>query len=145
MIPDSVSCSFIRILVVVRNSHDRTIVRRRSCSERPRFAYAQVHTQAWSHQAATTSQDVFGSMESRPVPISNIRVIGRTFRFIGKGQSPVPIDVFDRQVRAFGSGLQQLLQTLTIGVVGIGGTVLLSANSSFDSASETFMCSTVTS
>ena len=31
-------------------------------------------------------------------------------------------DVFDRQVRAFGADIQELLATLRIGIVGNGGT-----------------------
>ncbi len=55
-------------------------------------------------------------------PVKTVRVIGRTFRFIGHANEKIASDTFDRQVRAFGSHLQALLQTLTFGVVGAGGT-----------------------
>ena len=56
-------------------------------------------------------------------PISWVRVIGRRFRFTGKtaDQKPLP-QFFDRQVRAFGPEIQQLLRRLHVGVVGAGGT-----------------------
>lgn len=57
-----------------------------------------------------------------PVPITNIRVIGRTFKFISQREGFISAAIFDRQVRAFGSDLQRLLQSLTIGIVGVGGT-----------------------
>jgi molybdopterin/thiamine biosynthesis adenylyltransferase len=74
---------------------------------------------------ASSRDDVTGRVwtdEGSSSPISKIRIIGRTFRFVGGRESRVSLDMFDRQVRAFGSGLQELVQTLTIGVVGVGGT-----------------------
>jgi molybdopterin/thiamine biosynthesis adenylyltransferase len=64
---------------------------------------------------------VWADRES-PIPISTISVIGRVFQFFGYSDTPVSTEIFDRQVRAFGTDLQQLLQTLTVGVVGLGGT-----------------------
>ena len=56
-------------------------------------------------------------------PIDVIRVIGRRFRFFLR-TPPTAIDIspYDRQVRAFGSDLMPLLKTLTVGIVGAGGT-----------------------
>lgn len=56
-------------------------------------------------------------------PISFIRVIGNRFRFqsLVDDERPIP-EFFDRQVRAFGPDVQRLLSSLTVGVVGVGGT-----------------------
>ncbi len=52
-----------------------------------------------------------------------IRVIGNRFRFIQRVRAKnVSTDIFDRQVRAFGAEIQELLATLHIGIVGNGGT-----------------------
>jgi molybdopterin/thiamine biosynthesis adenylyltransferase len=52
-----------------------------------------------------------------------IRVIGNRFRFIQRVRAKnVSTDIFDRQVRAFGAEIQELLATLRIGIVGNGGT-----------------------
>ncbi len=56
------------------------------------------------------------------VAVDRIRVIGKQFRFYDKIRSSYDLDVFDRQVRAFGQDLQVLLKALTIAVVGGGGT-----------------------
>jgi hypothetical protein len=55
--------------------------------------------------------------------LERIRIIGNRFRFVfpGRAQAPVP-EFFDRQVRAFGPEVQQLLKELRVGVVGAGGT-----------------------
>lgn len=58
-------------------------------------------------------------------PIARIRIIGRRFRFVDAANAPEgapPAAAFDRQVRAFGPQMQQLLGTLTAGVAGFGGT-----------------------
>lgn len=55
-------------------------------------------------------------------PIERIFVIGRRFRLLSNvSASPLPT-AFDRHVRAFGDEIQRLLQQLTIGIVGGGGT-----------------------
>ena len=56
-------------------------------------------------------------------PIDRVRIIGRRFRFQFHDElsDEVP-GLYDRQVRAFGSGIQALLQRLRIAVVGAGGT-----------------------
>jgi molybdopterin/thiamine biosynthesis adenylyltransferase/proteasome lid subunit RPN8/RPN11 len=56
------------------------------------------------------------------VVMDRIRVIGKQFSFYDKTRSAHDLDVFDRQVRAFGQDLQVLLKDLTIAVVGCGGT-----------------------
>jgi molybdopterin/thiamine biosynthesis adenylyltransferase len=57
--------------------------------------------------------------------LDRIRIIGRRFRFLDAVDAAAPAPpptVFERQVRAFGHELQQLLGTLTAGVAGFGGT-----------------------
>ena len=55
--------------------------------------------------------------------IDRIRVIGRRFHFWFSEQIHTPIPpFFDRQVRAFGPDIQQLLARLRVGIVGVGGT-----------------------
>jgi len=60
-------------------------------------------------------------------PISLIRIVGQRYEFIVPNNatalpSHMPEQFFDRQVRAFGKDLQQLLGNLHVGVVGAGGT-----------------------
>ena len=57
------------------------------------------------------------------VPLDLIRVIGARWRFLfaGEDDDAVP-EYFERQVRAFGTGVQRLLRRLHVGVVGAGGT-----------------------
>jgi molybdopterin/thiamine biosynthesis adenylyltransferase len=56
------------------------------------------------------------------IPITRIRIIGTRLRFIDEG-AEVDLDaVFDRQIVAFGGGIQALLRRLHVGVVGLGGT-----------------------
>jgi hypothetical protein len=57
-------------------------------------------------------------------PIEVIRVIGRRFRFYPRQGFNQNIDTsfHDREVRAFGPDILPLLQSLTIGVTGAGGT-----------------------
>jgi molybdopterin/thiamine biosynthesis adenylyltransferase len=56
-------------------------------------------------------------------PVTMIRVIGDRFRFYGNLQAAgVGAQIFDRQIRAFGSAIQQMLGSLHIGIVGAGGT-----------------------
>ena len=55
--------------------------------------------------------------------ITPIRILGDRFRFLFAGLPPnVNVSLFDRQVRAFGENLQQLLAQLHVGIVGAGGT-----------------------
>lgn len=60
-------------------------------------------------------------------PVSMIRVVGQRYKFIQPINAPylenaLPEQFFDRQVRAFGRDLQNLLGNLHVGVVGCGGT-----------------------
>jgi molybdopterin/thiamine biosynthesis adenylyltransferase len=56
-------------------------------------------------------------------PLERIRIIGNRFRFVFLEQQHASIpEFFDRQVRAFGPDVQQLLKQLRIGIVGVGGT-----------------------
>lgn len=60
--------------------------------------------------------------DGRRRDIDLIRVVGDTFEFfVHSDKSPSP-QVFDRQVRAFGGGIQWVLSNLVIGIVGVGGT-----------------------
>lgn len=54
--------------------------------------------------------------------MEKIRVIGPTFKFLGEHHGLADRDIFDRQVKAFGEGIQTLLGRLKIGIVGVGGT-----------------------
>jgi molybdopterin/thiamine biosynthesis adenylyltransferase len=58
-------------------------------------------------------------------PIELVREIGDRIRFTSAVDAPTPVPpaaAFDRQVRAFGGPIQQLLSSLHIGIVGAGGT-----------------------
>lgn len=58
-------------------------------------------------------------------PIVLLRELGEQFRFTSAFDAPEPLPapaVFGRQVLAFGNGVQQVLHSLHIGVVGVGGT-----------------------
>ncbi len=56
-------------------------------------------------------------------PVDVIRVIGNRFRFFRPSSTKnASLEIFDRQVRAFGAEIQQLLATLHFGIVGNGGT-----------------------
>jgi molybdopterin/thiamine biosynthesis adenylyltransferase len=56
-------------------------------------------------------------------PLDVVRVIGDRFRFFYQDAGAiVDLNIYDRQVRAFGADLQMLIKRLRIGVVGDGGT-----------------------
>ena len=55
------------------------------------------------------------------IALDCIRVIGPRFQFFNSGKAH-PDELYDRQVRAFGGGVQEVLSNLKIGVVGAGGT-----------------------
>jgi len=63
---------------------------------------------------------------SRPIPISEIRIIGDSIKTITfNDSSPKKItdqELFDRQVLAFGEEGQALIKSAKIGIVGVGGT-----------------------
>lgn len=101
--------------------------RQDDAEERKLFSTASIRVGAGPHASLVSSAD--GDMTGRvwidqkePISINQIRIIGRTVRLLAKTHAQVRNDIFDRQVRAFGRGLQELLKTLTIGVVGVGGT-----------------------
>lgn len=63
--------------------------------------------------------------DGKPVPISEIDVIGRSLKRIYSDDARVETnfdDVYDRQVRAFGTEGQTLIKRAKIGLVGVGGT-----------------------
>jgi molybdopterin/thiamine biosynthesis adenylyltransferase len=53
--------------------------------------------------------------------VDTVRVIGETFQFYNFPEANTDA-FFDRQVRAFGGGVQGILSNLKVGVVGAGGT-----------------------
>ena len=56
-------------------------------------------------------------------PVEVIRVIGNRFRFFHHDpKKDSSAEIFDRQVRAFGTETQHLLKNLHVGIVGNGGT-----------------------
>ncbi len=63
---------------------------------------------------------------ARPLPLTEICIIGRAFRRLRFTKSPrlQPIDslIFDRQVLAFGEEGQRLIHAAKVGIVGVGGT-----------------------
>jgi molybdopterin/thiamine biosynthesis adenylyltransferase len=62
---------------------------------------------------------------SQPSAITRIRVAGRRLRIQNAEDNETAsssLDIYDRQVRAFGPEGQQLLHNLRVGVVGCGGT-----------------------
>jgi molybdopterin/thiamine biosynthesis adenylyltransferase len=54
--------------------------------------------------------------------MDKIRVIGSSFKFFGTRRNITDLDAFDRQVKAFGVGIQNILGRLSVGIVGAGGT-----------------------
>jgi molybdopterin/thiamine biosynthesis adenylyltransferase len=61
----------------------------------------------------------------QPNPITRLRVAGRRLRIQNaedNDASAPPLDIYDRQVRAFGPEGQQVLSDLRVGVAGCGGT-----------------------
>jgi len=56
-------------------------------------------------------------------PVKVIRTVGDRFRFFYNQKPEDSLDeIYDRQVRAFGKDIQRILNNLTIGIVGVGGT-----------------------
>lgn len=63
----------------------------------------------------------------KPVQIDQLRIIGRRMdmRSIGRTRNSrfeVDAEMYDRQIRAFGAGGQELISRLNVGIVGLGGT-----------------------
>ncbi len=56
------------------------------------------------------------------VDMERVRVIGKRWRFHERSPSVPTPEWYDRQVRAFGPGLQAIFSRLRVGVVGAGGT-----------------------
>ena len=54
--------------------------------------------------------------------VDQVLVVGKRFEAYPRLSSTVRRDIFDRQIRAFGSFVQERLRSMTIGVVGAGGT-----------------------
>lgn len=61
----------------------------------------------------------------RAKPIDRIWQVGNRWRLIAAfdvEQQHSTLDIFDRNIRAFGSGVQQTLSNISVGVIGCGGT-----------------------
>lgn len=92
-----------------------------------RTAYVRVHNDAVHASLVLTGGSISSARvwlsDSSTQEIERVRIIGRRFRFWFSQRSDAPIaEFYDRQVRAFGPDLQQLLQRLRVGIVGAGGT-----------------------
>ena len=62
-------------------------------------------------------------VDGRWAHVDRIRILGDRYRFLDAiAGETIPSSFFDRQVRAFGPELQQLLGRLHVGIVGAGGT-----------------------
>jgi hypothetical protein len=61
---------------------------------------------------------------ARPCPISRLWSVGNRFALTAsvEGQTRDLRPAFDRNIRAFGGGVQRVLQSLNVGLVGCGGT-----------------------
>jgi molybdopterin/thiamine biosynthesis adenylyltransferase len=71
-----------------------------------------------------TSTSIAGDLPGPdgPVPAGGVRVTGPSWQLLLPHGDESPPEVYDRQVRAFGSDGQRLLAHLRVGVVGAGGT-----------------------
>jgi ThiF family/Prokaryotic homologs of the JAB domain len=93
-----------------------------------RTAYARIHSEAAVHASIvlSTPERPIGRVwleDGSTAPVECIRVIGNRFRFVTETAAvPLRLNYFSRQVLAFGEALQKLLQQLTVGIVGVGGT-----------------------
>lgn len=91
-------------------------------------AYIRIHRDAAVHGSIvfSTPDEPKGRAwleDGTTKELACIRVIGKRFRFATEGANvPLRLNFFSRQVLAFGEDLQKLLQQLTIGIVGAGGT-----------------------
>ncbi|PBJ21580.1 Molybdopterin-synthase adenylyltransferase [Pseudomonas ogarae] len=57
-----------------------------------------------------------------PIPIPSVRSLGRSFKFLAGHMTGIANQALARQALAFGSDINDQLQTMRIGVVGGGGT-----------------------
>lgn len=93
-----------------------------------RTAYTRIHEDAAVHASIvfSTPDEPKGRVwleDGQTAELACIRVIGKRFQFAtGRTDAPLRLNYFSRQVLAFGEDLQKLLQQLTIGIVGAGGT-----------------------
>jgi molybdopterin/thiamine biosynthesis adenylyltransferase len=78
-----------------------------------------------THDQPSFSGRVYSLGERGYHDLHRIRVVGDRLKFLDRPNSDSAESIgpqFDRQVRAFGRAGQALLATLTVGVVGVGGT-----------------------
>ena len=93
-----------------------------------RTAYIRIGTQSAVHASIVFSAPACPSArvwhrDGSYSPVTMIRVIGDRFRFYTNPQAAgTGAQIFDRQIRAFGLAIQQVLGSLHIGIVGAGGT-----------------------
>ncbi len=104
------------------NQDDRT--------ERPLFrtAYNRIHNDAAVHGSVVFSspENPIGRIwlpNGTCVSMERIRVVGNRFLFaMDLDGTEICLNLFSRQVLAFGEELQKLMHHLTVGIVGVGGT-----------------------
>jgi len=93
-----------------------------------RTAYIRIGTQSTVHASIVFSARDCPSArvwhrDGSYSPVTMIRVIGDRFRFYSNPQAAgFSAQIFDRQIRAFGTAIQHVLGSLHIGIVGAGGT-----------------------
>jgi len=94
-----------------------------------RTAYNRITTLGAAHASLVLSDPVrpcgrIWERDETTKPIDLIRVIGRRFHFYPREGFARNIDIsfHDREVRAFGRDILPMLQGLTVGVAGAGGT-----------------------
>ena len=65
-----------------------------------------------------------GSEDGRTTPVDRLWLVGSRFRLVRSFDSQLPelSPIFDRNVRAFGSAIQQTLSDIRVAIVGCGGT-----------------------
>lgn len=87
-----------------------------------RIATPGVHGSLVCAEGKVTSARIYLENGQRAA-VDRVRIVGKHFRywFPQTIHTPIP-EFFNRQVRAFGPDIQQLLSRLHVGVVGAGGT-----------------------
>lgn len=111
--------------VPIPSEHDRTVDRQIADLFRLRTGSEYYGAAIFSPTASGLAFS--GHLEterSERVKIDRLWMVGDRFRLSSSWDSnfPVPLPIFDRNVRAFGSEIQQTLGALSVGIVGCGGT-----------------------
>jgi molybdopterin/thiamine biosynthesis adenylyltransferase len=93
-----------------------------------RTAYNRIHADVIHASLIVSERKVTAArvwlVDGSTQPIEIVRVLGKRFRywFPGAQQANAIPEFFDRQVQAFGSDIQRVLNRLHAGIVGAGGT-----------------------